>query len=127
MSTPREAHAADGPWLVACLCAGWCRTCDEVRPAFEALARDRADMRFAWIDIEDESDTLGPLALEVENFPTLLVARGADLRFYGTVLPHAATLGRTIDAARAATLTPPVEGLDAERLRRLATAGETLG
>ena len=123
-STPDDGT---GPWLVACLCAGWCRTCDEVRPTFEELARDRPDMRFAWIDIEDESEALGPLALEVENFPTLLVANGPQVRFYGTVLPHAGTLGRTIDAARDAVLTPPVEGLDADRVHRIADAGETLG
>ena len=127
MSGPREGGQGAGSWLAACLCAGWCRTCDEVRPAFEALARERPDMRFAWIDIEEESEALGPLALEVENFPTLLVANGPEVRFYGTVLPHAGTIGRTIDAARGAVLTPAVEGLDAEHLRRIAVAGETLG
>ena len=123
MSAPTDA----GPWLVACLCAGWCRTCDEVRPAFVALARERPDMRVAWIDIEDEADALGPLALEVENFPTLLVAKGPEVRFYGTVLPHAATIARTVDAARKAVLTPAVQGLDAERLHSIGGAGETLG
>jgi thiol-disulfide isomerase/thioredoxin len=127
MSAPTGDEPDAGAWLVACLCAAWCRTCDEVRPSFEALARERPGMRFAWIDIEEESDALGPLALEVENFPTLLVANGPEVRFYGTVLPHAGTIGRTIDAARGAVLTPAVEGLDAEHLRRIAVAGETLG
>ena len=127
MSAPSDDDAGARPWLVACLCAGWCRTCDEVRPTFEELARERPDMRFAWIDIEEESDALGPLALDVENFPTLLVANGPEVRFYGTVLPHAGTIGRTIDAARKAALTPAVEGLDAGRLRHIADAGETLG
>ena len=125
MNDPIDPDAE--PWLVACLCAGWCRTCDEVRPGFEALARERPGMRFAWIDIEDEADALGPLALEVENFPTLLVAKGPEVRFYGTVLPHAATIARTVDAARRAVLTPAVDGLDGERVLRIATAGETLG
>jgi thiol-disulfide isomerase/thioredoxin len=125
MSDPGDPDT--GRWLVACLCAGWCRTCDEVRPGFEALARERPGMRFAWIDIEDEADALGPFALEVENFPTLLVAKGPEVRFYGTVLPHAATIARTLDAARSAVLTPSVEGLDAERLGNIAKAGETLG
>jgi len=74
--------AGDGePWLVACLCAAWCRTCDEYRPTFAAAARAHPDMRFAWIDIEDHSDALGPLALDVDDFPTVLIARGAALRF----------------------------------------------
>jgi thioredoxin 1 len=113
-----------GPWLVACLCAAWCHTCTEYRGTFEALARKLPDTRFAWIDIEDESDALGPIALEVENFPTLLIARGDALRFYGTVLPHAATLARTFEAARDAVLTAPVDGLDAARVASLHRLGE---
>jgi thioredoxin 1 len=121
------AHPAAERWLVACLCAGWCRTCDDYRPTFEAMARAHPDMRFAWIDIEDESDALGPLALEVEDFPSVLVAREGEVRFYGTVLPHAATLGRTIEAARRAVLTPAVAGLDGPRTRRLHDVGERIG
>ncbi|HEX7436263.1 MAG TPA: thioredoxin family protein [Caldimonas sp.] len=114
---------SDGPWLVACLCAAWCHTCGDYRGTFEALARERPDFRFAWIDIEDDSDALGPLALDVENFPTLLIARGETLRFYGTVLPHAATLRRTVEAARHAVLTPAVDGLDAALVGRLHELG----
>ncbi|MEN9543227.1 MAG: hypothetical protein RLZZ598_60 [Pseudomonadota bacterium] len=114
----------DPPWLVACLCAAWCRTCDDYRAPFEALARSRPELHFCWIDIEDHSDALGPLALEVESFPTLLVAHGQQLRFYGTVLPHAATLARTVEAARQAVLTPAADGLDAALIRRLYQIGE---
>jgi len=114
-------------WLVACLCAAWCRTCDEYLPTFEAAARAHPDMRFAWIDIEDHSDALGPLALEVEDFPTVLVARDGEVRFYGTLLPHAATLARTVDAARRAVLTPAVAGLDEQRTRALHAVGERIG
>ena len=121
----QDAVPADHePWLVACLCAGWCRTCDDYRAPFEALARERPELNFAWIDIEDHSDALGPLALEVENFPTLLVAHGEQLRFYGTVLPHASTLARTVDAAQRAVLTPTVKGLDAALIGRLHAVGE---
>ena len=98
-------------WLVACLCASWCRTCDDYRPTFAAAAAARPDLRFAWIDIEDHSDALGQVALDIEDFPTLLIARGEMLRFFGPILPHRETLLRTIDAARAATLTPDVPGL----------------
>ena len=98
-------------WLVACLCASWCRTCDDYRPTFAAAVAARPDLRFAWIDIEDHSDALGQVALDIEDFPTLLIARGEMLRFFGPILPHRETLLRTIDAARAATLTPDVPGL----------------
>lgn len=88
--------------LVACLCAQWCRTCDAYRETFAAAAREHPSLRFVWVDIEDEADALAPFDLEVENFPTVLVARGDELRFLGTLTPHAATLARTIDAARSA-------------------------
>ena len=35
-----ERADADRPWLVACLCAAWCRTCDDYRPTFDALAKN---------------------------------------------------------------------------------------
>ena len=111
-------------WLVACLCAAWCRTCDDYRPLFAAVAREHPDMRFSWIDIETESDALG--ALEVEDFPTLLIAEGTGLRFYGPLLPHAATLARTLQAARTTVLTPDIPALDAALLAALHTVGETV-
>jgi len=113
-------------WLVACLCAAWCGTCDDYRPLFKAAASEHPEARFAWIDIESESDALGPLALEVEDFPTLLIADGTSLRFYGPLLPHAATLARTFEAARHAVLTPGVPELDAGLLAALHTVGETI-
>jgi thioredoxin 1 len=91
-------------WLVACLCAAWCGTCRDYRTVFAGQAAARPDMRFVWVDIEDESDALAPFDLDIENFPTVLVARGDELRFLGTLLPHAATLARTVDAAREAML-----------------------
>ena len=113
-------------WLVACLCAAWCRTCDDYRPLFSAVAREHPEARFAWIDIETESDALGPLALEFEDFPTLLIADGTSLRFYGPLLPHATTLSRTLEAARHAVLTPGDPVIDAGLLAELHTVGETI-
>ena len=115
--------ADDERWLVACLCAAWCRTCDDYRPTFDAVTREHPDMRFAWIDIEDDSDALGPLALDVEDFPTVLIARGTELRFCGPLLPHLSTLARTVEASRRAVLTPTSPGVDAavlDRLQRIA-------
>jgi len=118
----QDHPAADG--LVACLCARWCRTCESYRDTFAQAAREHAALRFVWVDIEDEADALAPFDLDVENFPTVLVAQGDELRFLGTLTPHAATLARTIDAARAA-VQPGIEVADgaalAAVLRRVGT------
>jgi thiol-disulfide isomerase/thioredoxin len=98
----------NGDWLVACLCADWCGSCREYRATFEQVAGERRDWRFVWVDIEDESDALAPFELDIESFPTLLIAHRDDVRFLGALLPHAATLGRTLDAARRAGLSVPV-------------------
>jgi thioredoxin 1 len=125
MTVEPSAPTDTGRWLVACLCAAWCRTCDDYRPTFEAVARERPDMHFAWIDIEDDSDALGALALEVEDFPTVLITRDTELRFYGPLLPHRSTLARTVEAARGAVLTPAADGLDAPLLARLHSVGSS--
>jgi thioredoxin 1 len=72
-------------WIVACLCAAWCGTCNEYRSNFETLAARHPDKRFVWIDIEDQADVVGDL--DVENFPTLLIQRRDAIAFLGTVLP----------------------------------------
>jgi len=51
-------------------------------------------VRFSWIDIEDESDLVDPI--EIETFPTLLVARNGELIFFGSLLPHVETLERLV-------------------------------
>lgn len=94
-------------WLVACLCAAWCGTCGEYRAAFDAAAKQHPEVRFAWVDIEDHADALGA-ELDIENFPTLLVAHGDAVRFFGVVLPHAATITRTLEAAQQADLSAGV-------------------
>ena len=95
-----------GPWLVACLCAEWCGTCREYRGVFEEASRAADGVRFAWID--------------VENFPTLLIARPGVVAFFGTVTPHASTLASLVERAMRGDLSPitspAVEAL-AERVR----------
>lgn len=85
---------AAAPSLVACLCAQWCLTCGAYRAVFDALAADMPEVRFVWVDIEDEADLVDPI--EVENFPTLLIGVGDEVRFFGTVMPHADTLKRMV-------------------------------
>ena len=86
----------DDALLVACLCAGWCTTCDAYRPVLADVAAQHPGMRFAWIDIEDDADALGDDALDIETFPTLMVLRGGRPLFHGTLLPHAGTLQRLL-------------------------------
>ena len=80
--------------LVACLCADWCGACREYKPLFDSLARKFPNVRFLWVDVEDEADLIDPI--EVENFPTILIAKGDAPLFFGTVLPHVETLVRLI-------------------------------
>jgi thiol-disulfide isomerase/thioredoxin len=90
------ATVASGRWVVACLCAAWCGTCDSYRAAFEALAARHPAHAFVWIDIEDQADVVGDL--DVDNFPTLLLQRGDNVAFFGTVLPDAAIAERMLQA-----------------------------
>ncbi|MGE5648609.1 thioredoxin family protein [Noviherbaspirillum sp. UKPF54] len=86
-------------WVIACLCAAWCDTCRAYRSSFDDLAARHPDKRFVWIDIEDEADVVGDI--DVENFPTLLMQRGENVAFFGTVLPDVNLADRLI-AAQAA-------------------------
>jgi thioredoxin-like negative regulator of GroEL len=90
--------------LVACLCAGWCRLCGSYRQTFEAVARQHGRHRFVYVDIEDEAGLVGEL--DVENFPTLLIAGAGELRFLGVVTPQRQTLERLLRAAEEGNLPP---------------------
>ena len=99
------AEAQGGQWLVACLCAAWCRTCDAYAPTFEQLEREFAPrVRFVPVDIEDHEDALGEL--DVVDFPTLLIAEGDTIHFLGPVLPHAQTARQLIERALKGQLLP---------------------
>ncbi len=107
-------------WWVVCLCAAWCNTCGDYRATFDAVAREWPAMRFEWLDVEDESELAGDL--DVETFPTLLIADGGHARFFGPLLPHAGVLSRLIaslestDWARAEPLSDDAQALF-ERIR----------
>ncbi len=87
---------------VICLCAEWCGTCRDYRAGFESLAEVFPAMRLRWVDIEDSADEMGDL--DVENFPTLLIRRGEDVLFFGTMLPHLGHLRRTLETFSAQSL-----------------------
>ena len=88
-------------WWVVCLCAQWCGTCREYRPLFDGLARAHPDVRFVWVDIEDDAGLVGDL--DVETFPTLLIARDRTALFLGPLLPQAPVLARLLASLRAGT------------------------
>ena len=79
---------------IACLCADWCGTCREYGAVFDALTAALPAHRFRWVDIEDEADLAGDV--DVETFPTLLIAQGTQVLFAGPVLPKEADSLRLI-------------------------------
>lgn len=114
--SPATAHES---LLVVCLCAAWCGTCTEYQPLFAQLQAEFAPAHFEWVDIEDEADLVDPI--EVENFPTILIAQGAEPRFFGTVMPHLDTLRRLIQNSAAADAAPLKDPEISALLARLRT------
>ena len=105
------------PLLVACLCAEWCGSCRDYHAVFESLAaKAPPGTRFHWIDIEDEADLAD--GIEVENFPSLLIARGDEVLFIGPVTPHANAAAALIERA----FTGKLDVVADESARRLARA-----
>jgi thioredoxin 1 len=86
-------------WVV-CMCADWCRACGAYRDVFsgmaDALAEKYPDCRFVWIDVEDHAELVGDL--DIETFPTLLVASDDELNFLGAVTPQPEVLARLLES-----------------------------
>jgi thioredoxin 1 len=84
-------------WVV-CLCADWCRACNDYRTVFSQMADEMAQKyphsRFVWIDVEDHADLVGDL--DIETFPTLLVGNDQGLNFLGAVTPQPEVLSRLL-------------------------------
>jgi thioredoxin 1 len=111
MSSTR-AGTTDGKWVI-CLCADWCGVCREWREAFEKMAAAHPGIHFAWVDVEDEADAMGDV--DIETFPTLLIARNGTPRFLGPIQPSGAQFKRLVatllesasPAASGGTRVPP--------------------
>ena len=104
-----DAVAEPAAWWVVCLCAAWCDVCRDYRAVFDALALEHPQAHFVWVDIEDEEDLAGEL--DVETFPTLLLADGLHARFLGPLLPQAGVLARMLSSLQAGGPTAaPVSG-----------------
>lgn len=111
---------------LACLCAAWCRLCDDYAPVLQQVAGELiaagVPLQCHWIDIEDEAELLGDF--DVETFPTLVIADAQQVRFAGPLAPQADTLRRVLratvlDAANGGSwpvVAAPIEAF-AQRLR----------
>ena len=82
-------------WVV-CLCADWCGVCRGYQSVFEQMAAQYPHFRFAMLDVEDQADLLGDI--DVETFPTLLLADAQHTRFFGALTPQPHTLSRLLDS-----------------------------
>ena len=116
---PAENFVPESSLLVVCLCADWCGVCRDYGDTLKRVQAHFPQAQFLWIDVEDEADLLHPL--DVENFPTLLLAVGGKPRFFGTVTPQGQTLERLIrsqlDDAGAAALADPAVAALVARIR----------
>ena len=108
-------------WWVACLCAAWCGVCRDWLPLFTAQARDRPGMHFAWVDVEDEDDAMGDV--DIETFPTLLVARGDEVLYLAPIPPMASQFKRLLARLQAQQAPDPGIGADAKALLHRLQAG----
>jgi hypothetical protein len=109
-----QAAAPEPAWWVACLCAAWCGVCREWQPVFLQQARAHLDLRFAWVDVEDEDEAMGDV--DIATFPTLLVARGDEVLFLAPVPPSSAQLARLLATLRAQPRPAPGVGASARAL-----------
>lgn len=79
--------------------------------------------RFAWLDIEDQADLVGDI--DVETFPTVLMADAQGIRFFGPLTPQAHTLSRLLDSLGSSSLqVAPHEPATRQLLEALKAAPE---
>ncbi len=118
VTTPAPASVPQAVLDVVCLCADWCGTCREYAATFEALQQAMPGHRYRWIDIEDEADAIGDI--DVETFPTLMLAHAGRLLFAGPVLPRLGDAQRLLEvqcevAASGGALAVATSGLTADQ------------
>jgi thioredoxin reductase (NADPH) len=89
------ARWSDDRVVVVVLCAAWCDTCTGVRMAVERIAAARPEALCVWLDIGGDADICGDV--DVENFQTLAIYRGATLLHYGISLPQEGAVARLLD------------------------------
>jgi thioredoxin 1 len=97
-----EASLSHSVTWVVCLCADWCGLCRDYHDLFAQMAGRYPHLRFAWLDIEDQANLVGDM--DVETFPTLLMADAQGTRFFGPLMPQAHTLSRLLDSLASCSL-----------------------
>ena len=113
----QSTAAADGQtWWVACLCAAWCGVCREWEAAFVAQARAHPHPRFARVELGDVDDAMGDV--DIETFPTMLVARGEQVLFLGPIPPSATQFARMLATLQAQPRPAPGLPEGAQALQR---------
>jgi thioredoxin 1 len=104
MNSPTSSHIASSDpvaWVV-CLCADWCGLCRDYRGVIADMAARYPAVRFAWLDIEDQADLVGDV--DVETFPTVLLADARGAWFFGPLPPQAQNLSRLLDSLERSSL-----------------------
>ncbi|MET1116041.1 MAG: thioredoxin family protein [Comamonas sp.] len=112
----------DKQWLVVCLCAQWCGVCKQYRQGFEELAARHPQVRFVWLDIEDQEDVAGDL--DIETFPSLLICDAQHARFLGPLLPQLPVLARLLLSLQDAGPVPAAVSAPAQALRERVLAAD---
>lgn len=109
-------------WLV-CLCADWCGLCRDYQGVIADMAARYPAVRFAWLDIEDQADLVGDV--DVETFPTVLLADAHGTWFFGPLPPQAQNLSRLLDSlARSSLQAKPHSPVTEHLLHALQAAPE---
>ena len=72
----------------------------------QAVAAQFPQLRFVWLDVEEQEDVLGDW--DVETFPTVLLGRGTQVQFLGPILPQPGVLQRLVENLCAVALPPQV-------------------
>lgn len=108
---------------VVCLCAEWCSACRAWRPDWDAAAARHPQHRWQWLDIEDEPDLMDAVGLDIETFPTVLIAREGQALFLSAIPPQPAFLDNLVarlgaPGAAPAGVTPQAVALAAALAQR---------
>ena len=99
---------------VICLCAEWCSACRAWQPDWEAAAARHPEHRWQWLDIEDEPDLMDEVGLDIETFPTVLIAREGRALYLSAIPPQPAFLDALI--ARLSPAGAPPQGVSPQAL-----------
>ena len=53
--------------------AKWCGPCKKIRPDVEELAREKSDVRFFYVDVDEYEDISGSDGYNISKLPTFLI------------------------------------------------------